>query len=489
MIKLSFSPLVMVVVSCNCWLTFAEESPGTAPRPIPLTRPEMKELLEDMKSRQERIPLPELTADDRTKLGDRADNYETRLRYHYMPQGTAQGGRGTPRVAPNNAGQGATAAGGTSAVVGFEFSREPDPQMTLDYPFKTKMFWIVSRTNNCQYCLGHQEIKLSLAGVTENEIAALDGDWAQFTPAEQAAFAFARKMTYQPYAFTDADIASLRQHYTDLQILEIIFSVSGNNAINRWKEGAGIPQEKTAENFLRRTENVPTDRPLPVKSFLTPTSDEFSRKVSKVAAIQFDPITGEASRATVCRRPELETRDEVEQALNAARKRQPRLPLVDEATARALLPEGWSAGPLPQWVRLMANFTRDGKSRIQSLYTSEVKGDLKPLLKAQVAWIIARQDRAWYAVGLAKQRLLELGQTEDQIYQLDGDWKPFAPAEQAMFTVARKLAATPIVLTDADVKEAVKQTSPRDVVQLISYVTGRASFDRVTESAGLQLEQ
>ena len=29
---------------------------------------------------------------------------------------------------------------------------------------------------------------------------------------------------------------------------------------------------------------------------------------------------------------------------------------------------------------------------------------------------------------------------------------------------------------------------PREVVQLISYVTGRASFDRVTEAAGLQLE-
>ena len=32
-----------------------------APRPVPLTRPEMKELLEDMKGRKPRIPLPELT--------------------------------------------------------------------------------------------------------------------------------------------------------------------------------------------------------------------------------------------------------------------------------------------------------------------------------------------------------------------------------------------------------------------------------------------
>ena len=53
---------------------------------------------------------------------------------------------------------------------------------------------------------------------------------------------------------------------------------------------------------------------------------------------------------------------------------------------------------------------------------AEEKGDLKPLLKAQVSWIIARQDRAWYAAGQAKRRLKELGQTDDQIYKLDGDW-------------------------------------------------------------------
>jgi hypothetical protein len=120
--------------------------------------------------------------------------------------------------------------------------------------------------------------------------------------------------------------------------------------------------------------------------------------------------------------------------------------------------------------------------------SAEEKGDLKPLLKAQVSWIIARQDRAWYAAGLAKRRLRELGQNDDQVYALDGDWSGFTPAERAMFTVARKLAASPVVLTDDDVDRAVKLVGPRDVVQLISYTTTRASFDRITESAGLRLE-
>ena len=81
-----------------------------------------------------------------------------------------------------------------------------------------------------------------------------------------------------------------------------------------------------------------------------------------------------------------------------------------------------------------------------------------------------------------------LGQSDEQVYRLDGTWEDFTPAERALFTVARQLAASPIVLTDAEVAVALKRTSPRDVVQLISYVTNRASFDRITEAAGLALE-
>jgi hypothetical protein len=45
-----------------------------------------------------------------------------------------------------------------------------------------------------------------------------------------------------------------------------------------------------------------------------------------------------------------------------------------------------------------------------------------------------------------------------------------------------------VVLTDADVDQAVKLTSPKEVTQLICYTTTRASFDRITEAAGLRIE-
>jgi hypothetical protein len=118
-----------VLLLAAAGLSIADEQ-SKSPLPVPLTRPEMKQALEDLKGRKPRFPLPELTAEDKKKLGERATSYEARLRYHYTPGGEGRGeGRGT----------------------GGGFSREADPKMTLDYAFKTELFWIVSRTNNCHY--------------------------------------------------------------------------------------------------------------------------------------------------------------------------------------------------------------------------------------------------------------------------------------------------------------------------------------------------
>jgi AhpD family alkylhydroperoxidase len=441
------------------------EEPATTPRPIPLTRPEMKQYLEDMKDRKPRIPLPELAEEDKQKLGERGLNYESRLRFHYLGGSEGRGGGG--------------GGGGRG-----------DANGGLDYAFKTEMFWIVSRTNNCQYCLGHQEVKLAVAGLKEEEIAALDGDWSEFTPAQQAAFAFARKLTSAPHLLTDADVEGLRKHYKDAQILEMMLSVAGNNSINRWKEGVGVPQSKDLSGFNRGGDKpADPDRPLPTKSFLTPTPDKYKDKVTRVAVLQKDEKTGEPTRQTICRRPALESPEETEKALEAARKRTPRLPLAEEAKARETLPDDWPKGPLPQWMLLLATAPGEGKGRIAGIRSADEKGDLKPLLKAQVSWIIARQDRAWYATGEARKRLKDQGWSDEQVYKLDGDWTGFTETERALFTVARKLAASPVVLTDDDVAKAVKLAGPRDVVQLITYVTNRASFDRITEAAGLQLEK
>src|SRR5688572_405508 len=129
----------------------------SSPRPTPLTRPEMKQYLEDMKQRTPRIPLPEMTAEEKERYGDDMSRaYESRLRAHYMPRGNERfsfnGGGGRGPLAPRA--DSSVSRSETTTKGARRGGRENEPGMTLDYRFKVSLFWIVSRTNNCQYCLG-----------------------------------------------------------------------------------------------------------------------------------------------------------------------------------------------------------------------------------------------------------------------------------------------------------------------------------------------
>jgi alkylhydroperoxidase family enzyme len=377
-LALALTPLVLAVPA----LCPAADAPASeTPRPVAITRPELKEQLERSKQSHPRLPLPPPTEEEiataKTKgrngpMGGIINN--GRMRKIYLP----------------------------AEVLGVAgFSREPDPTMTLNNTFKTMFFWIVSRANNCTYCSGHQEVKLAGDGMKEETIAALDGDWSEFTEAERAAFAFTRKLTFEPNRITDADIDRLRTHYKDLQILEIITSVAGFNAMNRWTGALAIPQEEH-------------------RVYLTPTPEKYKSARSLVAPLPADGSKSGLVCAMTADRGPLETPEQVEAAFTAARKRTARLPLASEQDARAMLPADASiSGPTPMWVRLLANFPKGGKPWVAQTVNSETKGRLSPRLKAAIAYVSARNDRAWYALGHARQRLRNLGFSDEAINALD----------------------------------------------------------------------
>jgi hypothetical protein len=113
--RLSF---VLAILLGSCRLAAAAER--EAPQP-PATRPAMKQALEDLKKAKPRLPLPPLTEEEKA-AGRRVVN-NGRMRTLYLPEELRGGG----------------------------FSRGNEPAMTLDPTFKTMLFWIVSRVNNCRY--------------------------------------------------------------------------------------------------------------------------------------------------------------------------------------------------------------------------------------------------------------------------------------------------------------------------------------------------
>ncbi len=471
--RLSSCPLALALTATLAIGIARGETPLVdAPRATPVTRPAMKRMLEGMKTRHERIPLPAPTDAERAAAADdpQALSYENRLRALYLPGTELRGYLGFGGTAPKRPG-----APTPKVVI------EPDPAVTLDYGFKTRLFWIASRVNNCQYCLGHQESKLLAVGMTDDDLARLDSDWSDFPESEQAAFTLARKLTLAPGSVSDADVAACLAHFTPKEVLEMSLSIGGNNAINRWKEGIGVAQAGNGGNSGWAQASAGG-----VHSYLTPTSDRFDSIASAVAILS-SAKPGDDLVATASPLP-LPSAEAMAAGIAAARSRKPRLPLVQEAQAREILGAIAPEGKIPSWMRLLAHFPLAGPRMVKAFELTAAAPGLSQLDKARIAWTVARRNAAWYACGLAEARLRDQGADDAALADLAGDQRQLSAAERAVLVVADRLAASPVICTDADFERALEATSPATMVCVVHEVAMQSLFDRFTEAAGLEIE-
>ena len=205
-----------------------------------------------------------------------------------------------------------------------------------------------------------------------------------------------------------------------------------------------------------------------------------------------DPLhAADAAKTVAGKRP---SGGDVASKLQEAVKRTPRLPLVSDERVKEILGDLAPAGAAPNWMRLLLNFPVAGKRQVASLVTAETDLQLSPLVRAQMSWVIALQNGAWYSLGEAQKRLKDLGQSNEQIDALSqlgnvsGNDK-LSPKDRALLIVAKNLAASPVVLTDRQVDEALKLSSAQDVVQTVHYTAMRSMFDRFTEAAALSTDR
>jgi len=410
--------------------------PPETSKPVGITRDEEKALLKNHKKANPRLPMPPADADNPLA---RVNNGA--FRAYYLPADLRESARG----------------GGNS--------READPAMTLDNTFKVKLFWITSRANNCYYCLGHQEYKLLGAGVSDDDIAVLDGEWLTATPKERAAYAFTRKLTHTPHLVTAGDVEALGKFYTPKEVLEILVTVAGFNSTNRWTDGLNIPAEASGQRFKK--EGIKAD----FSTFRTPTAPAFAKQASQVAPIKLSP------------RPPLESRKEVEAIWKTERKAV--LPLAGASA----IGEVWTSERAPNWVALLATFPKSMKGRIDGLQRGMEKGKLSAKLKAEIAWVAARNDRAWYALAIARERLRKAGVSDDEMFALDGDRKQLPAAELGALELAEKLTVAPWQVTDEMVERCRKSFKDSEVAEIFYHTCNAAFFDRITEVARLPFDR
>ncbi|WP_020472650.1 deiodinase family protein [Zavarzinella formosa] len=118
-----------------------------------------------------------------------------------------------------------------------------------DRVFEESLFWIQTRSIQCNYCMGHCEMLLELAGLDKTAVAArtrrLAGDdWSCFPPAEQRAYAYARKLSLTPWALTAGDYRELEKELGPDKAMHTFWWLCRGLYMTRISDGFQLPLER-----------------------------------------------------------------------------------------------------------------------------------------------------------------------------------------------------------------------------------------------------
>jgi uncharacterized peroxidase-related enzyme len=118
----------------------------------------------------------------------------------------------------------------------------------VDVRLKELMACRVSQINGCRYCLASHTVLAKQYGASEEILAALDAPERLPLPeGEKRAIRFAEKMTRDSNGVSPADMAGLREHFTEAQIVELACVVGIFNYLNRFANALGLEPTKAGE--------------------------------------------------------------------------------------------------------------------------------------------------------------------------------------------------------------------------------------------------
>jgi len=121
---------------------------------------------------------------------------------------------------------------------------------SLDRKLYELIYIRVSMINQCRYCMQHHLASSKRAGLTLDDWKSLQvADYSRFTPKEQAAVAYAEKLTRAPQSVNDHDFIILRPHFNDAEIVDIHLLTGVANLTNRFTDPLGLKVEFPEERI------------------------------------------------------------------------------------------------------------------------------------------------------------------------------------------------------------------------------------------------
>jgi AhpD family alkylhydroperoxidase len=117
----------------------------------------------------------------------------------------------------------------------------------LDVRTKALVILKTSMLNGCNYCIGHNLTLGRACGMTEEEVAAIEGDMADtelFSAAEKAAITWAQHLTLRTYRQHPEAMPELKRHFNEAQIVEITMVSGFFNFWNRFVDSLQVDVEQ-----------------------------------------------------------------------------------------------------------------------------------------------------------------------------------------------------------------------------------------------------
>ena len=155
-------------------------------------------------------------------------------------------------------------------------------------PAKIKEMVVIktSALNGCAYCYAHNTALGMAAGITEDQVRAIDSDDYMTSPllsaAERAAVQWAEHVTRNTARQRDDVFAELREHFDDAEIVELTLICGMFNMFNRFMDSLHVPVEPQDE-IDKIKKSVDLD-PANVRAYFQTVLDNWPEDIPNPAA-------------------------------------------------------------------------------------------------------------------------------------------------------------------------------------------------------------
>jgi alkylhydroperoxidase family enzyme len=257
----------------------------------------------------------------------------------------------------------------TAAMLELDFhhrSRSPLPPR-----LRAELRWVAAHANQCAYGEAYAAADLRTLGVEGDQVRALAGDHAERDEADQAALAFARKLTVAADTVTDAEVARLVKRYGEKQVVAMVLLLAYANFQDRLVLALDLPVEPGGP--LPPLDVQFTERPM----WLGRTALSLPQTTS--------PSLAGLRRKNAAREQGMPDCTGLSAELEKQRRRQPRIPLPPHQPGQVL----WGLVCRTHQPELA-----NGWSACDHAFNAEAEQD--PILEQSMFWVVTHAVRCFY---------------------------------------------------------------------------------------------